>query len=348
MTPDIDTILVIDGSSERRHLQDLLSSRYRVVAASNQEEGLRLANCAPHPDLILLDVADGYAVLGRLRRDLSHIPVILLLDAAGDVQKFFDAGAADYVSKPVRPSELILRVGNQLEIKKLRDRMAALEADVTRQSVNKQFAAIVSIRALTRLTEIKDSETGNHILRTQRYLKLLANILRNHPRFSAVLTDGYIDLLVQSAPLHDIGKVGIPDRILLKPGKLTEEEWIVMKTHAKLGSDVIEAVERDIGRPVEFLAIAKEIARWHHEKWDGSGYPDSLVGETIPLSARLMALADVFDALVSQRVYKEHIPFEKARRIIESDRGVCFDPDVTDAFLDHFESFTAIAARYRD
>jgi putative two-component system response regulator len=206
----------------------------------------------------------------------------------------------------------------------------------------------VSIRALAHLAETRDPETGNHILRTQGYVNRLAGALRAHPRFSARLDDRYIDLLTRSAPLHDIGKVGIPDHILLKPGKLTPEEWEVMKTHAKIGSDAIERAEQDIEMPLDFLSAAKEIAHWHHEKWDGSGYPDGLAGEAIPVSARLMALADVFDALISARVYKPAFPYEKARDIITEGRERHFDPAVCDAFLDTFADFVAIAERYRE
>ncbi|MBI4755749.1 MAG: HD domain-containing protein [Betaproteobacteria bacterium] len=157
-----------------------------------------------------------------------------------------------------------------------------------------------------------------------------------------------MELLVKSAPLHDIGKVGIPDQILLKPGKLSADEWTIMRTHAVVGADAIEQAERDGDRPVEFLVLAKEIARWHHEKWDGSGYPEGLRGEAIPVSARLMAVADVFDALISPRVYKAPMSFDRARDIIRDERGRHFDPDIVDAFLARFEDFEAIARRYAD
>jgi putative two-component system response regulator len=206
----------------------------------------------------------------------------------------------------------------------------------------------VSIRALAHLAETRDPETGNHILRTQGYVRELALRLRRHPRFADTLSDRYIDLLHRSAPLHDIGKVGIPDLILHKPGPLTSEEWRVMKTHAKLGADAIEQAERDAERPVEFLGLAKEIAHWHHEKWDGSGYPDALAGEAIPVSARLMAVADVFDALISPRVYKPEMSLPQARDIILRGRGQHFDPAVADAFLTGFDTFSRIAGRYLD
>ena len=166
--------------------------------------------------------------------------------------------------------------------------------------------------------------------------------------FVAPFTERNIELIARSAPLHDIGKVGIPDCILQKPGKLTAEEWKIMQTHAQIGAMAIEHAERDIEEPVEFLALAKEITHWHHEKWDGSGYPDGLAGEAIPVSARLMALADVFDALISQRVYKPAMSFDEARDIITAGRGKHFDPDMTDAFLAGFDEFVTIARRYQD
>lgn len=163
-----------------------------------------------------------------------------------------------------------------------------------------------------------------------------------------MLTSRYIDLLTKSAPLHDIGKVGIPDAILQKPGPLTPEEWAVMKTHAEIGAEAIDRAEADIETTVDFLVLAKEIAHWHHEKWDGSGYPDGLAAEAIPLSARLMALADVFDALISVRVYKPAMSYEEAREVILAGRGRHFDPDVVDAFLTNYAEFVRIAERHSD
>ncbi|MEX8504707.1 HD-GYP domain-containing protein [Leptothrix ochracea] len=206
----------------------------------------------------------------------------------------------------------------------------------------------VSILALAHLAETRDIETGNHLRRTQGYVRLLASLLLNHPRYGLLLDAGSVELLAKSAPLHDIGKVGIPDHILLKPGKLNAEEWVIMKTHAQLGSEAIEHAERDAEGPVPFLAHAKDIAHYHHEKWDGSGYPMGLVGEAIPLSARMMALADVFDALISRRVYKAAMSYEQARDLIAADSGHHFDPEISQAFLQAFEQFVAIAEQHRD
>jgi putative two-component system response regulator len=275
---------------------------------------------------------------------------VTAMDSAEAELRGLDVGAVDYIAKPIMPSILLARVRTQLELKQardwLKDQNAYLEAELARRMSENLVVQDVSIHALAHLAEIRDPETGNHLRRTQGYVRTLAQQLRNHPRFSEFLTDRVIDQLAKSAPLHDIGKVGIPDSILLKPGKLTPEEWEIMKTHAKLGSDAIELAERDADRLVEFLVLAKDIAHYHHEKWDGSGYPDGLAGDAIPIAARLMALADVFDALISPRVYKPPMDFGDAFDIIVVGRGSHFDPDVTDAFLARFEEFREIAARY--
>lgn len=284
----------------------------------------------------------------------SRIPVVLLTALADPQSEEFglSLGAADYITKPIKPVVVQARVRTQLEAKQARDGLqnqnAALEAEVARRMAENDLIQQVSIRALAHLAEIRDPETGNHILRTQGYVRLLASALADHPRFADTLTPGYIDLLSRSAPLYDIGKVGIPDHILLKPGKLTPEEWQIMRTHAKLGSDAIEEAEQDMEQPLAFLTLAKEIAHWHHEKWDGSGYPDGLQGDAIPLSARLMALADVFDALICARVYKPAMSYDEARALILSGSGHHFDPDVVTAFDRHFDAFVTIAERYQD
>jgi len=295
-------------------------------------------------------------VLARLRDNPStvDIPVVFLtaMAEAGDEERGLQLGAADYITKPITPAVVLARVHTQLEAKLardwLKDQNATLEAEVAHRMAENDLTQRVSIRALAHLAETRDPETGNHILRTQGYVQQLAQGLRHNPRFVATLSDRYIDLLSRSAPLHDIGKVGIPDHILLKPGRLTADEWAIMQTHAKLGSDAIEQAESDIEMPLPFLSLAKEIAHWHHEKWDGSGYPDRLSGDAIPVSARLMAVADVFDALISVRVYKPALPYAEARNIISAGRGKHFDPDVTDVFITYFDEFAAIAKRYLD
>jgi putative two-component system response regulator len=365
MTPPMDstqtTILIVDDTPENLTvLSEILQPTWRVRAANSGRRALQIAAGQPKPDLILLDVMmpelDGYAVLDELKAnpETAEIPVIFVtaMDATEDEEHGLDAGAVDYITKPVRPAIVRARVRTHLELKRakalLLDENHYLEAEVARRMRQNQIIQEVSIHALARLAETRDPETGNHLRRTQGYVRTLAEELKEHPRFAEHLPPHVIELLVRSAPLHDIGKVGIPDHILLKPGKLTPEEWDIMQTHARLGSDAIERAEQDIEEPVEFLAIAKEIAHYHHEKWNGRGYPDGLAGDAIPVSARLMALADVFDALTCRRVYKPPMPIAEAREIIEKERGEHFDPDVVDAFVRSFDRFAAIAQRYAD
>ncbi len=355
------TILIVDDSPENLSvLSALLLPSYRVRAATSGRRALQLAVSPPHPDLILLDVMmpnmDGYQVFDRLRNDAAtrDIPIIFVtaMDSAEAEMHGLGAGAVDYITKPIVPPVLLARVRTQLELKQardwLRDQNSYLEAEIARRMAENELTQEVSIRALAHLAEIRDPETGNHILRTQGYVQQLAMGLRPLPRFAPILNDRYVSLLARSAPLHDIGKVGIPDAILQKPGPLTPAEWEIMKTHAYLGSLAIDQAERDAARPLEFLILAKEIAHWHHEKWDGSGYPDGLKENTIPPSARIMALADVFDALISRRVYKASLSYEETRDIITAGRGRHFDPEMTDTFLAHFDVFRDIAECYRD
>ena len=359
--PGKATILVVDDTPDNLAvLGELLQPEYRVLAANNGARALHLALSEPPPDLILLDVMmpgmDGYEVLARLKAEAAtrDIPVIFVtaMDAQEDEERGLERGAVDYITKPLRPRIVLARVRAQLAVKQsadlLRDHNAFLEAEVARRMGENLLIQEISIHALAHLAEIRDPETGNHLRRTRGFVRALARQLKPHPRFAPYLGDHAIDLMAKSAILHDIGKVGIPDHILLKPGKLSPEEWAVMQTHAKLGSDAIELAEKDAERPVEFLAVAKEIAHWHHERWDGGGYPDGLAGEAIPVSARLMALADVFDALTTRRVYKPALPFEAARDIIVAGKGAHFDPDVVEAFLAIHAEFRAIAEHYAE
>lgn len=206
----------------------------------------------------------------------------------------------------------------------------------------------VALLALGALAETRDLETGAHLLRTQHYMRVLAEGLAPHRRFRAFLTPAAVLLCFKSAPLHDIGKVGIPDRILRKPGRLTPEEYDIMKGHAALGRAAIEAAERRAGHPVPFLAFAKDIAWAHHERWDGGGYPRGLAGEAIPIPARLMAVADVYDALVAPRVYKPGLGLGLARDILAAGAGSHFDPDVVEAFLAAESTFREIARTFAD
>jgi putative two-component system response regulator len=361
MVTSLPTILIVDDTPENLSvLGELLQSSYRVRAANSGRRALQIALGSPAPDLILLDVMmpemDGFDVLAELRSNpaTQHIPVIFVtaMDGTEDEERGLDCGAVDYITKPIRPAIVLARVRSQLELKQARDLLrnqnTYLESEVARRMTENQLIQDISILALARLAETRDPETGNHLRRTQEYVRTLANSLREHPRFSDFLDDQTINALAKSAPLHDIGKVGIPDYILLKPGPLTPEEWVIMRTHAKLGSDAIAQAELDATGHVDFLALAKQIAHYHHEKWNGSGYPDGLVGDAIPIAARLMALADVFDALICKRVYKSAMTFEEAREIITRDSGTHFDPDIVQAFTENLDRFKAIAETYRE
>lgn len=372
------TVLVVDDTKENLTIiGQLLRPYYHVRVANSGQRALQAVEVAPQPDLILLDVMmpdmDGYQVLKALREQprFRDIPVIFVTALAADTdeERGLSLGAVDYVTKPVKPALLLARVRAQLELKKARDWLtnqnAYLDAEVRRRMAENELIKDVSLHALAALAEKRDNETGNHLHRTQGYIALLMDLLRDHPRFKAQLADpDYCARVIKAAPLHDIGKVGIPDAILLKPGKLTPDEFEVMKTHAKIGADALgESIEhvcsgRDAavavgeedvsGSALDFLEVAKQIAGGHHEKWDGSGYPRGLKGDEIPLAARLMAVADVFDALISRRHYKDPFPDEKVLGIIRDGAGKHFDPDVAAAFLAHVDEFNAIALRYRD
>jgi putative two-component system response regulator len=355
------TILVVDDTPDNLTLMnELLKDLYKVKVTNGGERALRIASADPQPDLILLDVMmpgmDGYEVCLRLKAspETRDIPVIFLTarNDPEDERRGLELGAVDYIAKPISPFILLARVKTHLYVKStqdfLRDKNAFLEKVVARRTQEITTIQDVTILALTSLAETRDSETGNHIRRTQHYLKALAERLRDHPRFSEILTEPYIGILVKSAPLHDIGKVGIPDRILLKPGRLNEREFEVMKRHAMLGHNAIEHAEDQLGIDVKFLTVAKEVAHSHHEKYDGSGYPQGLVGEAIPVSARLMAVADVYDALIRCRPYKEALSHREAVEIIREGRGTHFDPDMTDAFLEIRDAFYRIAYYFAD
>lgn len=359
--PSQPTILVVDDTPEKLSiLGELFSAHFRVRVANSGARALVSALREPLPDLILLDVLmpdmDGFAVLEALRVQplTKDIPVIFVTSMEGPAAegRGLELGAVDYVTWPIQPRVVLARVRTHLELKHardlLRDQTRLLEAEVARRMGENLIIQDVSIRALASLAEVRDPETGNHLLRTQGYVRALAVALRDAPHLDAVLTPAYIDVLVKSAPLHDIGKVGVPDSILLKPGPLTPEEWQVMKRHARMGWDAIDHAERDLGQTVAFLEVAKEIAHWHHERWDGTGYPDGLQGEAIPLSARLMAVADVFDALMSRRAYKGPMGAAEAIEMIRKGRGGHFDPAVVDAFERVVDELVAIARRYSD
>jgi putative two-component system response regulator len=356
-----DTILVVDDTPDNlAMINGLLKDSYKVKVANGGARGLKMAQTLPHPDLILLDIMmpgmDGYEVCRQLKANAvtARIPVIFLTARSEieDEQKGFDLGCVDYITKPVSPPIVMARVKTHLLLKSTRDflvdQAAFLETEVAKRTREVQVIQDVTIMAMASLAETRDNETGNHIRRTQHYVRALALKVREQPKYAGALDDATVEMMFKSAPLHDIGKVGIPDYILLKPGKHTPEEFEIMKTHTTLGRDAILAAEKLIDAPSTFLTLAKEIAYSHQEKWDGSGYPQGISGEQIPLSARLMAVADVYDALISARVYKPAMPHAKAVQIIRDGRGKHFDPDMVDAFMAITDEFSEIAHRFAD
>ena len=355
------TVLVVDDTPDNLSLMsNLLRTDYKVKLATSGERALQIVAGESKPDLILLDIMmpemDGYEVLRRLQfnPDTEDIPVFFLtaMSASEDESVGLELGAVDYITKPINPAIVMARVRNHLQLKRARDFLAHHNNFLEQEIVNRTRALAelqdATIRAMASLAETRDNETGNHIRRTQHYVEALARKLQDHPRFRDELTDAVIETIFKSAPLHDIGKVGIPDRILLKPGGFEPHELEIMKSHTTLGFEAIEHAEKALGITVDFLRTAKEIALSHQEKWDGSGYPQGLVGDAIPISARLMALADVYDALISRRVYKAGMSHAQAAEIILAGRATHFDPDVVDAFVAVQDAFQAIAARFVD
>mgnify|MGYP001590038918 CR=1 FL=1 len=345
-------LLVDDNTANLQVLRENLDGLgYKLLIAKSGKSALEIVRKA-HPDLVLLDIMmpemDGYEVCRRLKsaEETRHIPVIFLtaMADAEDEAKGLALGAVDYITKPINPGLVRARVQNHLELKRHRDHLEELVRVKTREV---QLTQAVMIESLATLAEYRDPETGGHIKRTQNYVKALAVKLKGHPRFRDLLDEETIELLYLSAPLHDMGKVGVRDHILLKPGRLEDAEFTEMKKHTLFGEEALRITEQKLGQST-FLRHAREIAGSHQEKWDGSGYPRGLTGEVIPVSGRLMALADVYDALISKRAYKPPFPHAKAVQIIQEGRGTHFDPDVVDAFLALEDTFRNIALTFAD
>ena len=353
------TILVVDDAPDNLALMSsVLRDIYRVKVANSGEKALKIATAGPPPDLILLDIMmpgiSGYEVCERLKADpvTRDIPVIFLTASAetDDEAHGLELGAVDYIIKPVAPTIVRARIDTHLKLKAsqdfLRDKTQYLENEIKKRTREVQAVQDITILTMASLAETRDNETGYHIRRTQHYVRVLGKQLQKHPRFKDELNDKVIDAIYKSAPLHDIGKVGIPDRILLKPGRFINQEFEIMKTHSILGRNTIEYAERQLNAKVDFLSYAKEIAYCHHEKWDGSGYPLGLTGDNIPTSARLMAVADVYDAVISPRVYRSPMPHDRAKAIMLDGAGSHFDPDVVEAFFETQDKFRSIGRVY--
>lgn len=360
MSEELANILVIDDTPGNLSLlNQLLRAHYRVKLANSGMRGLELASMSP-PDLILLDIMmpemDGYQVFQQLKANpaTSRVPVIFLTAKAGteDEEHGLAMGAVDFIHKPIAPSVVLARVRTHLQIRNwqtfLEDKSAWLQKEVELRVSEVSRLQEATIRVMVSLAEFRDECTGNHIRRTQDYVRLLAEYLSLQPRDAAFLSPEQIDRMAKASPLHDIGKIAIPDHILLKPGRHTPEEFDIMKTHSVKGESMLQRSLREMGGDNAMLEFACQIARGHHERWDGSGYPDGLAGEAIPLAARLMAVADVYDALRSRRPYKKAFDHAEAVDLIVQGRGSHFDPLLVEAFLALEGTFAEIATKLAD
>ena len=319
-------LLVDDEPTNLQVLRHTLQDKYRLLFAKNGQTALDLVK-TESPDLILLDVMmpeiSGYDVCQRVKADASteNIPIIFVtaLSESEDEEYGLNLGAVDYITKPFSPPIVRARVRTHLSL------VQAKELKETRLHI---------IRSLGKAAEYRDNETGMHIVRMSHYAYCLAK--------KVGYSDEAADELLNAAPMHDVGKIGIPDKILLKPGKLDPDEWHTMKQHAAIGAEIIG------GHSSKLLQLAAEIARHHHEKWDGSGYPDGLSGKEIPHQARIVTLVDVFDALTSERPYKREWSVAEAIDFIKQQKGSHFDPELVDAFIECLPEILEMKERWAD
>lgn len=335
------TILVVDDAPANIDLLvNTLKADYNVKAATRGERALQIVRSGDPPDMILLDImmpgVDGFEVCRQLKEDFTtrHIPVIFVTAKIGieDEIRGFELGAVDYITKPISPPVVQARVRTQLA---LYDQNRVLDGKVREQTARLHETRLRIIQRLGRAAEYKDNETGLHVIRMSHYSHLLGEAVG--------MSATEAELLLNAAPMHDIGKIGIPDRILQKPGKLDAGEWAIMQTHSQIGADILgDAGDSDL------LEMARIVALTHHEKWDGSGYPNGLVGEAIPRVGRIVAIADVFDALTSERPYKRAWPVEQAVALLKDGAGSHFDPQLVPAFLSVLPQVLDIQARYAE
>ncbi len=361
------TVLIVDDEAVNRRLLDRVLSQagFASAAVGSGEEALDVLRQQEFA-LVLLDIElpgmNGFEVARAIHEtpELAELPVVFLSGHAdiSDRLKGFEVGGVDFVAKPFQPEEVQARVRVHVELRRLRAELEAknatirrhaehLEEQVTSAVLESTQARTSIILALSKLAESRDPETGEHLLRMREYCRILAEELAKQARYADEITPAYIENLYAASPLHDIGKVGIPDRILLKPGKLTTEEFEVMKRHAEIGAETLREVEQSHpGNP--FVGLGMAIAATHHERWDGTGYPGGLAGEDIPICGRILSLGDVYDALTSKRVYKEAFSHEKSRAIILEGRGSQFDLAVVDAFIATEHLFREVRERVID
>jgi putative two-component system response regulator len=347
---DCNVMVVDDQPRNLRLFERLMQGKgFRIQVFTNGIQALSAAERKP-PDLVVLDinmpVLDGWEVNARLKQTptLSEIPVLFLsgISDAHSKARAFASGGVDYITKPFQSEEVLARIETHLRLHGLKRQLAMhnrrLEERVKEQVAEISNSQRATITALAKLAESRDDDTGQHITRVQEFCRALALHLQDNSPYSHLISEAFIDDIYHASALHDVGKVGTPDAILLKPGKLTNEEFDIMKTHSIIGHETLLKVSQ--AHPGNsMIEMGALIARHHHEKWDGRGYPDGLAGENIPLPARIMAIADIYDALGSKRPYKDPMPHEKCCAIIEEGRGTHLDPIVVDGFLTIKEEF---------
>lgn len=353
----IDILIVDDTMANIQVLSSMLKQQgYKVRPVLDGKTALKAAE-NQIPDLVLLDISmpvmDGYEVCVQLKQNpkLVQVPVIFIsaLTEQMDKVKAFTVGGVDYITKPFQLEEVRARVENHLQLarlqKELKEYSHTLEEKVLEQVKDISNSQLATILALAKLAEYRDQDTGHHIERIQYYCKLLVTKLAKMPPYQNQILPIFIENITHASPLHDIGKVGISDHILLKPGKLSDAEFEIMKTHTLIGFDILQTV-KDRYTKNSFINTGIEISRSHHEKWDGTGYPDGLQGTEIPLAARILAVADVYDALRSKRPYKDGFSHQSSCDIIHNNRGSHFDPYIIDAFMDLEESFNQVYIQF--
>ncbi|MFT7243922.1 MAG: putative two-component system response regulator [Candidatus Azotimanducaceae bacterium] len=337
---DKHTILVVDDTPQNIDvLSGVLRKEYKVKAALNGEKALRIAATEPQPAMILLDIMmpemDGYEVCRQLKENpaTARIPVIFITAKSQDEdeQKGLGLGAVDYITKPFSPAIVEARVRTHLA---LANQTLALESTVHKRTQELNDSRLEIIHRLGRAAEFKDNETGLHVIRMSHYSRLIAEALD--------YGEAWTNLIFNAAPMHDIGKIGVPDNVLLKPGKLDEREWDIIRKHPEFGAEIIG----DHDSPI--LKLSKEIALSHHEKWDGSGYPQQLKGTDVPLSGRVIAIADVFDALTTERPYKKAWTVERAVGLIDENSGSHFEPHLVSIFHEVLPEILDIKEQYAE
>lgn len=355
MNPTLPVMLCADTQeSVLDEIETVLARHVRLIKARGAAEALALARNATPPQLILLDAdlgGEGLDLLGRLKDDAltRQIPVLIMLPLearAGLAAQCLDLGAVDLVRKPIESRLLASRVRAQLALALQSQPAGVSHDDASVQALERQCDALVL--AIAGLVEVRDSESGNHLRRMQAYLRVLGEAMIELGGELSELSPDVLDLIVRVCPIHDIGNIAVPDSILLKPGRLKPEELAVMQQHTVFGKNVIEEAELEAGASSAYLQIARQLVYGHHERWDGTGYPQGLKGDAIPLPARMLAVVDVYDAVISKRLYKPARSHHEALEIIVGGRGSAFDPAVVDAFMAVHDRIEAVAQRLQD